>query len=100
MYFSEFFFDIREYLFIIFTYDDRDLEIETGIDVAKCIALGADLVAIAWPLLRSALLSVEAVLESLRVIVQTLRIAMFCIGAPDIASLKDTPHLQEISYGN
>jgi isopentenyl-diphosphate delta-isomerase len=71
--------------------------IETGIDVAKCIALGAALVAVAWPLLRPALLSAEAVMEALDVIVQALRIAMFCIGAPDVASLKDTPFLQEIA---
>lgn len=70
--------------------------IETGIDVAKCVALGADLAAIAWPLLRPALLSAEAVIERLQVIVQTLRVAMFCIGAPDLVSLKGTPHLQEI----
>jgi isopentenyl-diphosphate delta-isomerase len=70
--------------------------IETGIDVAKCIALGADLVSIAWPLLRPALLSTAAVVELLEVIVQALRVAMFCIGAPDLAGLKSTPHLQEI----
>jgi isopentenyl-diphosphate delta-isomerase len=71
--------------------------IETGIDVAKCIALGADLVAIAWPLLRPALLSAENVASVLRVLVRTLRVAMFCIGAQDIASLKNTPFLQEIA---
>ena len=70
--------------------------IETGIDVAKCLALGADLVSIAWPLLRPALLSAEAVIELLEAIVQTLRVAMFCISALDLASLKNTPHLQEI----
>jgi isopentenyl-diphosphate delta-isomerase len=70
--------------------------IETGIDVAKCIALGADLVGLAWPLLRPALLSSQAVIEALEVIVETLRVAMFCTGTSDIAELQLTPHLQEI----
>jgi isopentenyl-diphosphate delta-isomerase len=70
--------------------------IETGIDVAKCVALGADLAAIAWPLLRPALLSTEAAIEVLEVIVRTCQVAMFCIGAPDVSSLKDTPHLREV----
>jgi isopentenyl-diphosphate delta-isomerase len=69
--------------------------IETGIEAAKCIALGADLVGLAWPLLRPALRSEEAVREALEVIQQALRIAMFCVGAPDIEALQKTPHLEE-----
>jgi len=71
--------------------------IETGIDVAKCIALDADLVGVAWPLLRPALLSSQAVTEALETIVRALRVAMFCIGAPNIVALQETPHLQEIA---
>lgn len=70
--------------------------VETGVEAAKCIALGADLVGLAWPLLRPALSSAEAVREGLEVIQQALRIAMFCIGAPDIQSLQTTPHLEEV----
>jgi isopentenyl-diphosphate delta-isomerase len=70
--------------------------IETGIDVAKCVALGADLVGLAWPLLRPALLSSQAVVEALEVIVETLRVAMFCTATASIAELQLTPHLQEI----
>jgi isopentenyl-diphosphate delta-isomerase len=69
--------------------------LETGIEVAKCIALGADLASVAWPLLRPALLSTQAVTEVLETISQTLRVAMFCTGTPSIAALKNTPHLQE-----
>ena len=70
--------------------------IETGIDVAKCLALGANLAGLAWPLLRPALLSSEAVIGELEVIIQTLRVAMFCIGAPSVADLRHTPHLREV----
>jgi isopentenyl-diphosphate delta-isomerase len=70
--------------------------IVTGVDVAKCIALGADLVSTALPLLRPALDSTQAVIDELAAILQGLRISMFCIGAPDLDSLQNTPHLQEI----
>ncbi len=69
--------------------------IETGVDAAKCLALGADIVGLAWPLLRPALSSAEAVREALEVIQHALRIAMFCVGAPDVRSLQTTPHLEE-----
>jgi isopentenyl-diphosphate delta-isomerase len=70
--------------------------IETGVDIAKCIALGADLVALAWPLLRPSLESARAVREALSTVVDALRIAMFCIGAPDVAALQHTPHFRKV----
>jgi isopentenyl-diphosphate delta-isomerase len=71
--------------------------LETGIDVAKCIALGADLAGIAWPLLRPSLLSVEAVVGALEATIEALRVAMFCTGALNVGALRDTPHLEEMS---
>jgi isopentenyl-diphosphate delta-isomerase len=65
--------------------------IRTGIHVAKCLALGASIVGLARPLLQPALLSADAVLETLSVIVEELRIAMFCTGTRDIQSLRSTP---------
>ena len=69
--------------------------LETGIDVAKCIALGANLAALAWPLLRASLRSSQAVIGTLEPIIQVLRVAMFCIGAPNVAALQGTAHLEE-----
>jgi len=67
----------------------------SGIDIAKCIALGANIGGMAWPLLGPALLSGQAVVDELQAIVQALRVAMFCIGAPSIGALQETDCLQE-----
>jgi isopentenyl-diphosphate delta-isomerase len=71
--------------------------IVSGVDVAKCIALGADVVSTAFPLLRPALVSTQAVVEGLAVILQGLRVAMFCVGTADLVSLRNTRHLEEIA---
>jgi isopentenyl-diphosphate delta-isomerase len=70
--------------------------IVTGVDAAKCIALGADVVSMAYPLLRPALVSAQAVVDELSALMHALRIAMFCIGASNLSALRETPHLQEI----
>lgn len=62
-----------------------------GIDVAKCIALGATLCGLAGPLLRAAAESAEALDETLRVIETQLRIAMMCAGAGTLEALRQTP---------
>jgi isopentenyl-diphosphate delta-isomerase len=72
--------------------------VETGIDVAKCIALGADLVGLAWPLLRPSLQSSQAVVDTLETIIHALRISMFCVGAPNVAALRGSSHLQEVRW--
>jgi isopentenyl-diphosphate delta-isomerase len=70
--------------------------INTGLEAAKAIALGADVVAMARPFLTAATASAGAVEGVADDLVHTLRIAMFCIGAPNLAALKGTPHLQGV----
>jgi isopentenyl-diphosphate delta-isomerase len=70
--------------------------IYTGIDVAKCIALGADVAALARPFLKAATISTEAVVEKAWEITEELRTALFCLGMPDIAGLKNTPLLRRV----
>lgn len=67
--------------------------VRSGLDVAKAIALGADLVGSAAPHLHrvSAESGVEAVIEGLRAYIDELRITMFCAGAGDLQALKQTP---------
>ena len=67
--------------------------VRTGLDVAKAIALGADLVSFAMPLLAPATRSGADVESALRQLAAELRLAMFLIGAKDIPALKASRHL-------
>jgi isopentenyl-diphosphate delta-isomerase len=62
--------------------------IRTGQDIAKCVALGADLVGLAGPFLKRAVLSAEDVAEEMEFLEAELRIAMFCSGVADLAALR------------
>jgi isopentenyl-diphosphate delta-isomerase len=66
--------------------------IRNGIDVAKCIALGASLVGLAGDFLRAAVSGgVEGVVETAGATTDELRVAMFCSGASDLKILSETP---------
>jgi isopentenyl-diphosphate delta-isomerase len=69
--------------------------IRSGLDVAKCIALGADVSAMGQPLLASALESADKVVEFLGGIIAELKIAMLCAGAADLAVLKKSTLVRE-----
>jgi isopentenyl-diphosphate delta-isomerase len=62
-----------------------------GIDVAKCVALGARLGGLASPFLKAAAVSVEATVEVIEGLTRELRIAMFAAGAGTVDALQTTP---------
>ena len=64
--------------------------IRSGVDVAKAIALGADLGATAKPALGPAAdgQGAQGVIEELRAYIDELRIAMFCSGCGDLKALR------------
>ena len=59
-----------------------------GVDIAKCIALGANLGGIAGPFLKTAAVSLEKTLELAAEITQEIRIAMFACGAANLNALR------------
>lgn len=66
--------------------------IRTGLQVAKAVALGADLVASALPFLKAATEGgLDAVILTIQQLMDELRTVMFCAGARDLAALRDTP---------
>jgi isopentenyl-diphosphate delta-isomerase len=62
--------------------------LRSGIDVAKCIALGADLGGMAGPLLKEAINSTEAVIAHIDQVVAQIRLSMFATGAHEILALR------------
>ncbi|HEY5982365.1 MAG TPA: type 2 isopentenyl-diphosphate Delta-isomerase [Anaerolineales bacterium] len=65
--------------------------LRNGIDVAKCIALGAMLGGMAGPFLKAAAESTERAVDAIRLIHEELRITMFAAGADDLDALRRTP---------
>lgn len=61
-----------------------------GIEVAKCVALGARLGGLASPLLKAAAVSLEATVETIGGLAREVRIAMFAAGAGSLADLQRT----------
>ncbi len=62
--------------------------IRDGVDAAKALALGADLVGFAGPLLRAATESAQAVIDTMTIFAEQLRLAMFGVGAATIDDLR------------
>jgi isopentenyl-diphosphate Delta-isomerase len=73
--------------------------LRSGVDAAKCLALGADAAAFAAPLLRAAVAGEEVLADELRRLAAELRIVMFCVGAATVPDLRATPHLIRADAG-
>ncbi len=64
--------------------------LRTGLDVAKCIALGASLGGMAGPFLKAAVHSTKAVLEQVHLTQQSIKLTMFATGS---LTLDDLPRM-------
>ena len=69
--------------------------IRSGLDIAKSIALGADLAAFGQPLLAAALESSARVVEQIAGIIHELKVGMLCAGAGDLAALRKVPPVRQ-----
>ncbi len=62
--------------------------IRTGMDAAKALAMGAEVVALARPLLAPAIESAAAVTDVLGTLIEDLRVCLHCCGAADLERLR------------
>lgn len=69
--------------------------VRTGVDVAKSIRLGADLVGLAAPTLAPAIETTEVVVAQMTAVAEELRVAMFCTGSAHLAALREARILEE-----
>lgn len=67
--------------------------VKTGVDAAKAIRLGANLVGQAAAVLHGATQSTEAVIEHFEIIGKQLRVACFCTGSANLDALRQAPLL-------
>jgi isopentenyl-diphosphate Delta-isomerase len=65
--------------------------VRSGVDIAKAIALGADLGAFGQPLLAAALESSAKVVEFIAGVIHELKVSMLCVGAANLAALRRAP---------
>ncbi len=62
--------------------------LRNGVDIAKCIALGASLGGVAGPFLKAAAQSVEATLDLINLYTEQLRVCMFATGSKSLEDLR------------
>jgi isopentenyl-diphosphate Delta-isomerase len=67
--------------------------LRNGLDVAKAIALGADLGGLAFPFLQAADISASAVAELTQILMAELQTVLFCTGSANLAALRQNPCL-------
>ncbi|MBW8010093.1 MAG: type 2 isopentenyl-diphosphate Delta-isomerase [Chloroflexi bacterium] len=69
--------------------------LRNGLDVAKCIALGATLGGMAGPFLKAAVDSVETTIQTIYNISKEIQICMFASGIPNLQQLQQTPLIKK-----
>jgi isopentenyl-diphosphate delta-isomerase len=71
--------------------------LRNGLDVAKAIALGADICGLAWPFLQAAAESVDAVDALVQLLIAEITTVLFCTGNATLYQLKHSDALQKLA---
>ncbi len=64
--------------------------LRSGVDIAKCIALGASLGGMAGPFLKAAARSLEDTVQTIEELKREIQVCMFAAGAADVKALQNT----------
>ncbi|MBD2664365.1 isopentenyl-diphosphate delta-isomerase [Richelia sinica FACHB-800] len=67
-----------------------------GLDVAKAIALGADIAGLAMPFLKAAAVSEAAIAELTDILIGEITTVLFCTGNSSLSQLKNSDSLQRL----
>jgi isopentenyl-diphosphate delta-isomerase len=67
--------------------------LRNGLEIAKCLAIGADMCAMAFPFLKQASVSGEAVMQFADLLLNELKSTMYLVGARDIKRLKSSRYV-------
>jgi isopentenyl-diphosphate delta-isomerase len=71
--------------------------LRNGLDVAKAIALGADIAGLAWPFLQAAAESTDAVDALVQLLIAEITTVLFCTGNATLSQLKQSDALQKLA---
>ena len=72
--------------------------VRNGLDVSKLLALGADLVGLAYPFLKTAIESIDDTKELVKLLEAEIKTVLFCTGNKNIQDLQKSDCLQKISF--
>ncbi len=64
--------------------------LKDGLDIVKCLALGASMGGMAGPFLKAAAVSADRAAKAVQLLKQQVRVSMFACGAKDVKSLQRT----------
>jgi isopentenyl-diphosphate delta-isomerase len=70
--------------------------IRDGLDIAKCIALGATLGGMAGQFLKAAAVSTESVIGMIELTKRQIEVTMFATGAENLEGLKDGKLMEKL----